>query len=130
MVRGVFEESAGMRRRRLYKLTAKGLAALKGWLKRPITRNDVSRNDEDVMLRFAFVDEVLGPAQTLRFLRELEQEIAAYLPTLKQFLKAHASEMPQSGRLALECGIEEYATRLRWARSSAALYEQGKRNRK
>ena len=129
-VRGAVKESAGLRQRKVYKLTAKGVAALKGWLKRPITRDDVVRHDEDVMLRFAFMDGVLGPDETVKFLRGLEREIAAYLPTLEQFLEAHASEMPQSGRLALECGMEEYATRLRWARSSAALYEQGKRKRR
>jgi DNA-binding PadR family transcriptional regulator len=129
-VRGAVRESSGLRQRKIYKLTAKGVGALKGWLKRPITRDDVVRHDEDVMLRFAFMDQVLGPKQTLRFLREFEREIAAYLPTLQQFLEAHASEMPQSGRLALECGIGEYAMRLRWARSSAALYEQGRRNRR
>lgn len=129
-VRGVVEESAGLRRRRVYQVTQRGRAALKAWLKAPITRDDVMRRMGDLMLRFAFMDVVMAPVQAARFLRELEREIAAYLPELHEFLSAHASEMPLSGHLALESGVGEYEHRLQWARSSAALYEQRKGNRR
>jgi hypothetical protein len=38
--------------------------------------------------------------------------------------------MPLSGRLALECGIQEYEARLRWANTSIAVYEQKRKEKK
>jgi DNA-binding PadR family transcriptional regulator len=126
LARGTVEESASLRKRRVFTITAKGLAALKGWLNQPVTQDDVVRGSDDLMLRFAFMDRTVGEERTLQFLGEFAQQIAAYLPGLQQFLDAHASEMPLSGRLALECGIQEYAMQLQWARKAVALYEQRK----
>ena len=55
---------------------------------------------------------------------EFAEEIAGYIPILQRYVETHANKMPLSGRLALECGIQEYRTRLRWARASIALYEE------
>jgi hypothetical protein len=63
-------------------------------------------------------------------LNEIAAEIAAYLPELKQYLATHAEEMPLSGRLALEFGIEGYEAQLRWAKSSIVLYQEEERKRK
>jgi DNA-binding PadR family transcriptional regulator len=126
LARGTVEESDSLRKRRVFKITGEGRDAFKAWLKSPVTRDDVIRRSPDLILRFAFMDQVLGAKRTIRFLGELAEEIAGYLPTLRQYLDAHESEMPLSGRLALECGIQEYETRLRWARASIALYERRK----
>jgi DNA-binding PadR family transcriptional regulator len=124
LARGTVEESASLRKRRVFTITAKGLAALKGWLTQPVTQDDVVRGKDDLMLRFAFMDGTVGEERTVQFLGEFAGQIAAYLPGLQQYLDAHASEMPLSGRLALECGIQEYAMQLQWARKAVALYEQ------
>lgn len=127
LVRGSVEKSGGLRTRRVFVITPDGLAAFKAWLKSPVTPHDVIRKPDDLMLRFAFTDQALGPKYSLRFLEQFAEQIAKYLPELRQFLAAHRGEMPLSSRLALESGIQEYETRLRWARSSMALYERGKR---
>jgi DNA-binding PadR family transcriptional regulator len=127
LVKGTVEESASLRKRRVFKVTAKGAAVLKAWLKRPVTRDDVVRRIGELMLRFAFMDDALGPERTTEFLREYAEGLSEYLPILKEFHKAHASTMPMSARLAFESGIEEYEVRLKWARSSLAVYERGKR---
>lgn len=126
-IRGAVEESGNVRRRRVYKPTAKGMAGFRAWLKQPITRDDVMRRMDELVLRFACMDQGAGPDYTARFLREMEREIGAYLPELEQFLKAHEGEMPLSARLALECGIRGYRVNLEWARTSAAQYERRKR---
>jgi DNA-binding PadR family transcriptional regulator len=128
LARGTVEESASLRRRRVYKITAKGLAALKTWLKKPMTGDDVMRRVNDLMLRFAFMDEVLGADESIRFLRKYGEEIAGYVSSLKQYLDAHASGMPLSARLAVECGIQEYEARQRWATNAVEVYKEGKRN--
>ena len=79
------------------------------------------------LLRFAFMDRTVGEDRTIEFLREFGGEIEAYLPNLGEFLSSHASEMPLSARLALECGVQEYEMRLRWVRASAAQYEEKRR---
>jgi hypothetical protein len=71
--------------------------------------------------------EVMGTGRATDFLREYAGELAEYVPSLKEFHKTQADKMPMSARLAFESGIEEYEARLRWARSSLAAYERGKK---
>lgn len=127
LARGKVEESTSMRKRRIFAITPKGLAALKAWLNKPVTRDDIVNGIGGLMLRFAFMDETVGVKRTVAFLGEFANEIEGYIPGLQQFLESHANEMALSSRLALECGIQEYAMRLRWARSSASQYEKKRR---
>jgi DNA-binding PadR family transcriptional regulator len=124
LVHGTVQGSSSLRPRRVYRITPKGLAAFKSWLKKRVTRDDVVRHTGDLMLRFAFMDQSLGAKHAMRFLGEFAEEIAGYIPILQRYVETHANKMPLSGRLALECGIQEYRTRLRWARASIALYEE------
>ncbi len=128
LARGTVEESTSLRRRRVFRITSKGMAAFKAWLLKPVTRDDVIRRIPDLMVRFSFMDQTMGEERTERFLDEFAGEMAGYIPSLQQYLESHASEMPLSSRLALECGIQEYESRLRWARASIAIYEQRRRN--
>ncbi len=127
LVKGTVEESSSLRKRRVFKVTAKGVAALKAWLKRPVTQHDVIRRIDELMLRFAFMDDALGSERSSQFLKEYEVQLAGYIPSLKEFHNKQASQMTMSARLAFESGIEEYEARLKWARSSLAAYEKGKR---
>ncbi|MGO9336794.1 MAG: PadR family transcriptional regulator [Terracidiphilus sp.] len=129
LVRGTVEESASLRKRRVFEITPTGLAALKEWLTKPVTRDDVVRGLGDLMLRFAFMDRTVGEERTIEFLGEFAAEIEGYLPSLSEFLEAHASAMPLSARLALESGVQEYEMRLRWARAAAVQYEQRREDR-
>ncbi len=125
---GTVEESSSLRRRRVYSITPQGLAAFKAWLMQPVTHDDVIRRIPDLMVRFAFMDETVGEVRTAAFLGEFAGQMAAYIPSLHQYLEAHASEMPLSSQLALKSGIQEYETRLAWARTCIAIYEQRRRN--
>jgi DNA-binding PadR family transcriptional regulator len=128
LVHSQVQPSTSLRKRRLFRPTPEGLANFKAWLKLPVTDDDVIRRVPDLMVRFAFMDETLGEERTAQFLNEFADQMAAYIPILQQYLESHASEMTLSSRLALECGIQEYESRLRWARTSIALYEQGRSN--
>jgi len=121
-VRGTVQASTSLRQRRVYRPTTAGRTALQAWLARPVTRDDVVRGAGTLMLRFAFIERTLGPQGAAGFLRALARELSEYIPGLKANLAAHGRAMPRSGRLALECGIQEYEVRLRWAQRSAALY--------
>jgi DNA-binding PadR family transcriptional regulator len=123
MVRGRVEPSAGLRRKQTFRLTPRGIAALEEWLERPLTRANVVRGMEDVMLRLAFMDQVLAPAASIRFLQSLAREIAAYLPTLHAYLSENRRQMPLSGRLALLSGIRVYEDRSRWVVDALRAYD-------
>jgi DNA-binding PadR family transcriptional regulator len=124
LVRGEVQRSTGLRKRRVFQITSKGLASFKAWQSKPIVRDDMVRRTGELLLRFAFMDQTLGPKRTLAFLREFARELSSYIPSLRQHLRAHAKEMPLSGRLANESGIHDYEARLRWARKSIAAYER------
>ena len=130
LIRGQIEESAGLRRRQIFRNTPKGLAKLKTWLKRAITHDDVMRRIGELMLRFAFIDQTLGPAATESFLAEYAKTLAEYVPSLHEFHRTTANNMPMSARLAFESGIEEYEVRLKWARTSLALYQRENRGKR
>jgi DNA-binding PadR family transcriptional regulator len=122
LIRGHVEDGAGLRRRKIYRLSAVGVSALKKWLSQPVTVEDVIRGMDELMLRFAFMDPVLGRSASREFLSALERELKSYVPTLRQYLKSEQSKMPTSGRLALESGIRGYEARLRWVRDALAIY--------
>ena len=126
MVRGTVETSTGLRQRRIYRNTAKGRAALKAWLRRPLTRDDVIRRLDEAMLRFSFMDSTVGESRSSAFLQEMIDQISGYIPSLQQYLKKHSREMPASGRLALECGVQSYETQLRWAKAALSTYQARK----
>ena len=124
LVRSRIQERSGLRRRRLFHLTTAGASELKRWQRQPIVRNDVIRGTAELMLRFSFMDESLGPTESLRFLTAMKAELTAYIPSLRAFLDEHGKGMQLSGRLALESGISSYECLLNWARNAIKGYER------
>lgn len=122
LVRGEVQESKGLRRRQVFRITSKGLASFKAWQSKPIVRDELVRRIGELLLRFAFMDQTFGAEQSLAFLRQFAKELSSYIPSLRKHLEVHANKMSLSGQLALECGIQDYEARLRWARKSIARY--------
>ena len=130
LIHGKVEESSGLRRRQVFALTRKGLAALREWLRKPVSPKEVVSDLNELFLRFAFMDQVLGKAVTVKFLKEFKRELQSYVPALRQYLQQHQAEMPTSGRLALESGIRAYEAQIKWARYALAIYASKKEGRK
>jgi DNA-binding PadR family transcriptional regulator len=129
LVRSEVQQITGLRRRRAFEITAKGVASLRAWQSKAIVEQDMVRGTSELLLRFAFMDETLGPERSLAFLQEFAGKLSSYLPTLRRYMDAHASEMSTSGRLALESGIQEYEARLAWAKNSIVRYRRKGRER-
>lgn len=127
LVRGQLQSASGRRRRRVFRPTASGKRSFRAWQTKSISQDDVIHRLEELMLRFGFMDEIAGPAQAKRFLTSLMRELRRYTPTLRQYLKVNARQMPLSGRLALESGVRSYEELLRWSRSSLARYAKRKK---
>jgi DNA-binding PadR family transcriptional regulator len=125
-IRGSIESGSGLRRRQVFHLTAQGTAQLRKWIARPVLRADVIRGLDEVMLRFAFSEQAVGPSASARILQSLQAELASYIPELHAQLSAGKATMPMSGRLALESGIKGYECLLRWTRAALGIYARKK----
>jgi DNA-binding PadR family transcriptional regulator len=123
LIRGRVEDGSGLRRKKIFQLTESGTAALKQWLKQPVTRDDVVRSTDELMLRFSFMDNGIGEAATVRFLKSFRKELADYIPSLREYLNSNRAEIPRSGILALESGVRSYETLLEWCDHAIKTYE-------
>jgi len=119
--------SSGLRRRRLFRPTPMGTRAFRQWQTKTISADDFVHRIDELMLRFSFMDGTANCSEATRFLKSLQKELAAYIPTLRKFLKDHHASMPLSGRLALESGTRGYETLLGWTRTAAAAYARNKK---
>ncbi len=126
LIRSQVQARAGLRQRRLYRLTATGHAELKRWASQSITRAEIASDMKQLLLRFGFMDGVLGRDASTRFLKELVAELSVYLPGLRGYFEAMGPDVPLSGRLALESGILHYEATLQWARKALATYQRTK----
>jgi len=126
LIRGVVEDSAGLRRRRLYRLTPKGGAELKRWLARPIEPGDVTRGAQELMLRFSFMDQASGTDATMAFLTSFRDALESYVSGLESYLCDNAPKMTLSGRLALECGVRGYRSMRDWANYAISGYRDSR----
>ena len=68
------------------------------------------------MMQFAFMDGVIGPERTVRFLEDFASQIDAYVAVLRGYLSSVKDIMPPCGRLAMENGIQSYEMNAQWAR--------------
>jgi DNA-binding PadR family transcriptional regulator len=122
LVRGRVERSSGLRQRRIFRVTPAGRSTVTRWLSAPVTREDVVRDTDELLLRFGFMDVGLGETASVSFLQTLQRALKTYIPELKDYLESHSREMPRSGRLALESGILSYGALLQWTRRALASY--------
>lgn len=129
LIRGVVEDTAGLRRRRLYHPTSKGNAALKKWLARPIEQADVMRGTQELMLRFSFMDQALGADAAVAFLQKFRSALRTYISGLESYLQDNALRMPLSARLALESGIRGYRSLHDWTDYAIHAYRQSQARR-
>jgi len=130
LIQGRNERSAGLRQRRIFRLTAAGRTALAAWLAAPVTRDDVVRGSNELMLRFGFIETTLGEAEAVRFLQALQREVTSYLAELRRYVEAAGGNLPRSGRLALDFGIRSYDALLQWSGQALTAYGKHQKDRK
>ncbi len=129
LIRGAIEEGSGLRRRQIFRLTAKGLAELKKWITRPVNRDDLVWGEQEILLRFAFCETAVGPGAAIELLKSLEAALQAHVTALQEELRESTPEMPTSARLAFECGIRGNQSLLEWTHYALATYEGEERGR-
>jgi len=124
LIRGRIEKGSGLRRRQVFRVTAKGTTELKKWITRPLTQDNIAGGMKELMLRFAFSEKAAGSGASVQLIRALGAQLEQYVPMLRGQLNAGKAVMPRSGRLALESGIRGYECLLEWTKYALASYER------
>ena len=110
----------GGRRRRTFRLTVAGRRAWRAWLGRPATRAEVVGDLDLLMIRFAFMGEVLSRTAAVRFLDGLIRQLDGHVGELCRFRETETADLPPTGRWAFDAGLEAYEARAAWARRARA----------
>jgi DNA-binding PadR family transcriptional regulator len=125
LIAGEVENEDTLRPRQVYHVTAAGKRALRDCLKRPVTREDVTRGAGEAILRFVFAGSLLGSEAAARILTEYAEEIGAYVPELEAELAGMPEEAPAYGRYGLEHAIGHFRWEMNWARRVVAELRSG-----
>lgn len=123
-IRGTVEDGNGLRRRQVFRPTAKGTAEIKSWIRSPVTREELAWGQQSILLRFAFSEHVVGPGESLALLRSLKDNLGPHLRALHGEFEASKDMMPVSGRLAFECGIRGAQSFLQWTNYAISTYQK------
>jgi DNA-binding PadR family transcriptional regulator len=117
---------AGSRKRQVFAISKKGRAAFVAWLRRPVIQ-DAIFHPELILLRFAFMSQALPQTEVQAFLEEFENAQKDYIVELEDFFTKNRPFFPLTGRLSLECGLEEYRTRLLWTKHARQAISRSKK---
>jgi DNA-binding PadR family transcriptional regulator len=101
-----------------FELTPKGRALLQEWLLRPVTRADMEQDDGVLMLRFAFMTDLVPRAAVRAFLTAFGKEAAAQAARLEASRRGEGVDLPLCAGLAVDRGIEGYRANVRWAKTA------------
>lgn len=124
LVQGRVDDSRALRPKKVFRPTAEGDAALRGWLRAGITKSDVQRRLDELLLRFAF-HSLLDRHASRDFLDALARAIDGYLAELRKQREIFSDDDPPHGRMAFEFGIEQYRLCARWARRTLRRFDGG-----
>ena len=108
-------------------MTAAGRRALRDWLRRPVTRDQVVRDPDGLLLRFAFMGEWLDAREIQAFLEGLLRELRLHLADLESFFGRESGAMSATGRLAFESGLAGLRAQISWARRAARRSRSSRR---
>ena len=111
LVKKSTEEKSGKIR---FEITRGGTQILKGWFLKPIEKNDVMKNTNELLLRFAFMEELVDKKQAITFLTSFRESLKSYIKELQSFYDNETDTMPLHGRVAFQHGIDSRKTTLRW----------------
>jgi DNA-binding PadR family transcriptional regulator len=126
MVSCTLDETSGVRRRALYRLSSTGKRALERWLKQPVKADDVLRRMPELFLRFSFLEDCLGSRACESFLESLALSLQSHITILQDHMKSNEAKMSRSARLALRSGIMGYECQAAWTKMALDEYRKSK----
>lgn len=121
LLRGEAQPSA--RKRRVYRRTEQGEAALGAWLRAPIDPRIVARRPQEIELRYVLIAIRLGASDARHFLAEAARAYEIRIAELEAFRDANRAMGPVSID-TLGLGIDLFRTRLEWCRFTLLSWEK------
>ncbi len=111
--------------RSVFSITEVGKEQLRSWLLTPPAWEQVKKNVNLLVLKFAFMDPMISTDQKIGYLDMLQMELENYLKELQQYHSEEGIQLPINGRLAFEHGLMIYKTSLDWClRAKISLRDQ------
>lgn len=107
----------------LFGISEDGIRALKDWILQPVTKADVMKGIDMLILRIAFIDSTDDDAKRDRFFQSAEEALQAYISELEKYSLAESPNMPVGGRLAFGHGLDRYKGDLAWIRKVRLVYQ-------
>jgi DNA-binding PadR family transcriptional regulator len=101
------------RKKRLFRLTAAGLSALREWLAPPFPESAGAASFDPIRTRLVFLD-ALPPHERARFVDDAERVVREQLRVLEERHRIEEAEEKTLDALATRGGIHELRARLRW----------------
>jgi DNA-binding PadR family transcriptional regulator len=119
-IEGKVERKSTLRPRMVFTLSQRGRAVFVESLTRPVTREDVVRRMDNLLLRFSFMSDLVGIDKIADFLHAFSMETEGYLGELEVEIREYAPDLSFSGKAALTQGVESFRATARWARKTLA----------
>ena len=116
---GVGRPTPGVRRFREHGLTGKGVASLREWALRPVTRAEVLGRPDHLLLRFSFVVGLAGGTAARRFAAQYRRVAEGLTVDMAHALNEARAEASPSARLAMELSLRLLEVRVAWAAQAA-----------
>jgi DNA-binding PadR family transcriptional regulator len=127
LIRGHSEIGKTGREKQTFRCTAAGTKKLSGWLRQPVTVEQIRQELDVVLLRFSYLDLLVDLDWSVEFLRQFIQasnECRKEVENSKASLEAY---QPLHGQLALTNGIELLNAHVNWAKSALAIVNRKKK---
>jgi DNA-binding PadR family transcriptional regulator len=115
LLTAVVDTTTRLRPKQLFKPTADGVKQLRAWANSAVTTAQVIYNNDELLLRFAFMGQLSTIATTTRFLEDFRKGALSYVEELQAERKKFPVAAPIQAYLALDHGIKSYQANAAWA---------------
>jgi DNA-binding PadR family transcriptional regulator len=126
-VRSAIDRTRPLRPRQVFNLSARGRAALRRWLRKPIAREDVVQRSDELVLRFVFMERALPLSEISRFLADIRREVEAYTKELEEYISGPGSALTLHARLSVQHGLASFRVLAGWAADALRRVERDTR---
>jgi len=101
-----------------FEITTDGIRILKNWFLKPVTKIEVVKKTDELLLRFAFMEALVDKKQKIIFLTTFRDLLNSYVKELQTYYNNESDKMPLHGRLSFQYGIDSSKTTLKWCKKA------------
>lgn len=102
----------------VYFISDTGIDALYQWCILPIQQVEIEKQREMLILKFAFMEQLVPNKQCIQYLIQLRKAFITYRESLLTYYSTDAQLLPIHGRLAFEHGLTSIDASIKWCSSS------------